>query len=342
MSNRSVPNLKRDLHVVIVGGGPAGFACAICCAQAGLRTALLQGRRPSGPQPGETLHPGVEPVFERLGVSQEIANAGFARPEGICVTWNDGKQFHHYGRDDRGKWRGFHAWRTTLNAILRGRAQCLGVDILDPGRAAEPVIRNQRVVGVLAGDQVYDAMFVVDAAGGSHWLSRKLGRRIEKYSPKLIAEFGYASTGDPQHERWPSIIADQKGWLWSARIQPFLWAWTRLTFDRNRRDAAGPPAKPIARGADVTWRKVERTADKGYFIVGDAAAVLDPASSHGVLRALMTGIQAANAIDRVINAGLPEDLAAPQYDAWLGAWFFHDLIRLREIYAKHPNPPGWI
>jgi flavin-dependent dehydrogenase len=327
---------------VIIGGGPAGYACAICCAQAGLCTALLEGQNPSVPQPGETLHPGVEPLFERLGVSQEIAAAGFLRPDGIRVTWDDGEQFQYYGQDERGRWRGFHAWRAALNAILRHRAECLGVDLFDSGRALEPVVGDERVAGVLAGDQVYTATFVVDATGGSHWLSRKLGWRVEKYSPKLIAEFGYASTGNPQLERWPSIIADQKGWLWSAKVQPSLWAWTRLIFDRDKRDATGRHAKPTARGADVTWRKVERTASKGCFIVGDAAAVLDPASSHGVLRALMTGIQAAHAIVRIISDALPEDLAARQYDAWLGTWFFHDVVRLREIYAKHPNPPGWV
>jgi flavin-dependent dehydrogenase len=50
------------------------------------------------------------------------------------------------------------------------------------------------------------------------------------------------------------------------------------------------------RGADVTWRIISPAAGPGFFLVGDAVAVLDPASSHGVLKALMTGMMAAHLI----------------------------------------------
>jgi flavin-dependent dehydrogenase len=54
-------------------------------------------------------------------------------------------------------------------------------------------------------------------------------------------------------------------------------------------------------GADVTWRRVIGTAGAKYFIVGDAAVVLDPASSHGISRAVMSGIMAGHAINKILS-----------------------------------------
>jgi len=48
-----------------------------------------------------------------------------------------------------------------------------------------------------------------------------------------------------------------------------------------------------ARGIDVTWTRVQPAARPGYLLAGDAAFVLDPASSHGLLKAIMSGMAAA-------------------------------------------------
>ncbi|MBA4535538.1 hypothetical protein H1196_23700 [Brevibacillus halotolerans] len=50
-------------------------------------------------------------------------------------------------------------------------------------------------------------------------------------------------------------------------------------------------------GADMTWRVITQLGGPGgYFLIGDAATVLDPASSHGVLKAVMSGMMAGNLI----------------------------------------------
>jgi flavin-dependent dehydrogenase len=49
-------------------------------------------------------------------------------------------------------------------------------------------------------------------------------------------------------------------------------------------------------GADVTWRALVRPSGIGYYVIGDAAAVLDPACSHGLLKALMSGMLTARCI----------------------------------------------
>jgi flavin-dependent dehydrogenase len=93
----------------------------------------------------------------------------------------------------------------------------------------------------------------------------------------------------------------------------------------------------MARGADVTWRRVVCPAGFGYFIVGDAATVLDPASSHGTLRGMMSGIMAVHTILRIAKDGIPRQPAVTEYNRWLSGWFFHDVAKLKEIYLSHPS-----
>jgi hypothetical protein len=59
------------------------------------------------------------------------------------------------------------------------------------------------------------------------------------------------------------------------------------------------------RGADVTWRLSDAAAGLGWFIVGDAAAVLDPSCSHGVLKAIMSGMMAGHLAAGVLVDAAP-------------------------------------
>src|SRR5438045_191696 len=107
-----------NADVAVVGGGPAGAAAAIGCAQAGLDVVLLERCPFPRPVPGETLHPGVLPVLARLGVEREVLAAGFLRHAGHFVRWNGPERFEAFGRDDGVPWLGLQAWRPDFDAIL--------------------------------------------------------------------------------------------------------------------------------------------------------------------------------------------------------------------------------
>jgi hypothetical protein len=189
------------------------------------------------------------------------------------------------------------------------------------------------------------ARFVVDATGGGHWLTRGLGRAPQIYSPRLVTRYGYARGDCPARNDAPAIVADTDGWTWTARIRPKLYAWARLwvrerASEREWRpeELRGLDAKGRTLGADVTWRRAPRPAGPGYFIAGDAAAVLDPASSHGVLKALMSGTLAAHSIVQVLQGKASERDAARDYSKWLRGWFEHDVQALDQLYQVFP---GW-
>jgi flavin-dependent dehydrogenase len=95
-----------------------------------------------------------------------------------------------------------------------------------------------------------------------------------------------------------------------------------------------------ARGADVTWRMAREAAGDGWFMVGDAAATLDPTSSHGVLKAIMSGMMAGHLISAVLTGRAPEDEAAQAYREWLEQWFLADMARLAEFH-RDLGAPGF-
>jgi flavin-dependent dehydrogenase len=347
MTARDAPAVNGAVDVAVIGGGPGGCAAAISCAQAGLRVALVERDPFPRDHPGETLHPGVEPLLARLGVANQVLAAGFIRHEGHWVEWNAPRRFESFGEDQQGAWRGFQAWRADFDGILLQRAREVGVTIFQPCRAIRPVVNSDCVAGVATSEGTLPSSFVVDASGSRHWLARCLGLKVERRSPRLIARYGYARGECPLHDEAPSIVADDKGWTWKARVRPRLYVWTRLALHDEDIAADWLPdefhglqshGKP--RGADVTWRKVTPTASPGYFLVGDAASVLDPASSHGVLKAIMSGMMAAHAIVQIARHQLNAAQVAHAYSHWMHDWFEHDERRLRDLCrsaegAKH-------
>lgn len=332
------------LDVVVLGGGPAGCAAAIDCARRGLDVALLESEPFPRDRPGETLHPGVEPLLRQLGLGGALEAAGFLRHPGVWVRWDSDLRFEPFGADEGGPWLGFQAWRADFDSMLLERARGLGVVVRQPCRAVAHLSDGARVTGVRASCGAFPARFVIDAAGSTHWLARKLSLDIRRRSPRLMARYGYARGECPARDDAPALVADEAGWTWTARVRPQLYGWARLSWRDARRPDSGPPEELRAlaphgpvRAADVTWRMVSEPAGPGYFLAGDAATLLDPAASHGVLRGIMSGMMAAHLCAAVIKDGASEQQAAREYRDWLAGWFESDVARLGELYARLPQ-----
>jgi len=329
---------RLDADLVVVGGGPAGAATAIAAAARGRSVILLERDRAGSDRPGETLHPGVEPLLVQLGIAERLGSVVGARHPGLWIAWGGPPRFEAFGADAGGSWQGFQVWRADFDALLLARAAELGVDVRQPCAVTGLLFEDGVARGVATAAGPLRARLVVDASGRSRWLGRALRIAARARSPRLIARYGHVEGSCPARDDAPALVADATGWTWTARVRPATYQWTRLSF------AAPPPAgwlpdelcglapRGRSRGADVTWRLAARTAGPGWFMVGDAAATLDPTSSHGVLKAIMTGMMAGHLAAAVLAGAAPPQPAATAYGDWLAGWFATDAARLGRFY----------
>ena len=181
-----------DADVLIAGGGPAGGAAAIACAMRGLRVILCERERFTRERPGETLHPGIEPLLTQLGVADRLANVVGARHPGIWIEWGGPRRFEPFGGDSDGPWNGFQAWRADFDALLLERARELGVEIRQPcaigalrerddARSVVETSQGPVAARLLIDATGRDQLDVLDAGGGTGGFAvplAELGHRV--------------------------------------------------------------------------------------------------------------------------------------------------------------------
>lgn len=303
---------------------------------------LFERDAAGGARAGETLHPGVEPLLAQLGIdSERLARVTGARHEGVWIDWNGTRRFNPFGNDGREPWRGFQVHRPTFDAMLSDRAVELGTARCQPCAVSGLLLEDGAVRGVTTPYGSVTARTVVDATGRAQWLGRQMQIARPACSPRLSARYGYVTGRYPERDAAPEISGDASGWSWIARVRPDTYQWTRVSLDGSRTPADWLPEavrhltpSGASRGADVTWRIASETARPGWFMVGDAAAVLDPSSSHGVLKALLCGITAAHLIDAVLSGNASATEAADAYHDWVAGWFANDVQQLAAFYAE--------
>lgn len=329
---------RLDTDVLIIGGGPSGCAAAIACAQAGLRTTLVERDAHTRDRPGEALHPGVEPLMRELGVDEGLHAATRARFAGVWIAWNEPPRFEAFGADPDGTpWLGFQVSRARLDEALRARAGALGTQLLLGTGAAS----FEAGAVFLEDSRVVRAAMLIDASGAARWLSRRLGLAERVRSPRQTVRYGYVRGHCAARAEAPSLLGDRRGWTWTARVAEYVYQWARVDFDgspprQEERPAELASLEPIGatRGADATWRISESCAGPGWLIAGDAAANLDPTSSKGVLKALLSGTMAGRTAVAILQRGGDGVRGASAYHRWIEGWFEDDVAAMAPMYER--------
>ncbi len=335
-----------DFDVLVVGAGPAGCAAAIRAATRGLRVALIEKARFPRDQPGEALHPDVDFLFAELGVKNAIAEAGFVHYPGWVLERSGERSFIPFEGPSPGLRFGYQAWRSELDSLLLAHARHAGVTVIQPANIGEVFLQDGRVAGLEVDRKLLPCRYLVDASGAARWLSRSLRLRVEDFSPRLVARFAYLRE-ECALGVIPEFHEQAGGWTWLARVRKDCCQCVQLSLADAGRPIPPPPFDDLPpnvrfRGADVTWRFVPECAGAGYFLCGDAAAVLDPAASSGVERALASGLKAADLIVQAATNQMDSLAAAADYRQWCAAQFVEQARQLAARYRALEQPPVWL
>ena len=326
--------------VAIVGGGPAAAAAALLLARGGARTIVIERGDDRGDKPGESLAPAAKPLLERLGVWDDLARDGHLPCHGNRSVWGSDAVdelpfiFSPYGH-------GWHLDRRRFEQRLNDRARDAGAERI-----------TGTIVSALhqAGDRWrlncgIEANFVLDATGRASRIARMLGAR-RVIDDSLVAAVAFLESESRDSDSFTLVEATEGGWWYTATLPSNRLA--AMFISDRRAPAFAPPAHTRARIESHAYRftasprlvdagsaRLDRFAGSGWMAIGDAAASLDPLSSHGIAAALHSGMLAADAI-------LTGD--ATRYTAAMEATWNGYVSMRRAYYAaeqRWPRSPFW-
>jgi flavin-dependent dehydrogenase len=312
-------NRPRRIEFLIVGGGPAGSAAAVALATAGREVLVIERSDYGGTRFGETLPPAANPVLTRLGLTRDMASVEHLRCPGTACVWGDEEPYlNDYVFDPDGY--GLHLDRATFDALLARKAASAGVEVLQ--RSEIRACRRDRSewdveVASPLGARHLRAGVLIDAAGRRPWSGRPSRRRAFDRQVALVGTFASGEdTVTADRRTW--VEAAPSGWWYSAslpgdrlavayftdadlihahkRRRDALWdvllRQTLRTCDRLQRSRLMGDLRVVAASSTIA----EPIAGDGYIAIGDAASTIDPLSSHGILYALTSGLDAAKAL----------------------------------------------
>jgi len=305
------------IDVLVLGGGPAGFATAGCLVSRGAAVVVLAPEPREGPAVGECLAPSSRPLLQEAGVWDRFLEDGHRPWRGTVSVWGDGQpRFRGAISDPHG--HGWHLDRGRFEGTLRRAAEEKGtVVVRDAATGVERDGTGWRVE--LRQKGRVSCRWLVDATGRSSWLARRLGQKRQR-EERQLAWFAFLARGEgPEPEPVTLVEAVEDGWWYSAPLPA-----DRLVVSFTTDPDLHPPAQ--RRGSDwlACLRAAAHTSARvrsggfrpigpprfvgacggrlphplgpGWIAVGDAALSYDPLAGHGLTVALASARDAGQVV----------------------------------------------
>lgn len=352
----------QSIDVLVIGGGPAGATVAALLADKGYRVVVAEKARHPRFHIGESLLPANLPLFERLGVADEIRAVGMQKWGAEFVSpWHGWTQSFRFGDAwDKSMPYAYQVRRSEFDEILVRNAARRGAEVIEGCRVREVDFLDDGSARVSAEhddgrQEAWHARFVVDASGRDTFLANRF--RAKHRNPKhnssaVYGHFAGARRHAGQNEGDITIFWFEHGWFWfipladgTTSVGAVTWPYYMKT--RNGRPLQTFLADTIAMCPPLVERLADahlvseveatgnfsyvtdRTCGPGYLLLGDAYAFIDPVFSSGVMLAMNSAFLGAEAVDACLSrpgaaaAALKRFDRAMKHGPKIFSWFIY-------------------
>jgi flavin-dependent dehydrogenase len=255
----------------------------------------------------ESLPSSTRKLLRFLGRLDRVEAAGFYPNSGNLVHWA-GK-----ARSTATAEPGFHVSRSEFDAVIRAGAREAGVRIIEGTvRQVDQTTSPRVTCSTNAGTIVCDAQYALDCSGRAGVIARRGLRRLAPGYRTMAIVAEWECPAWPAHERALTTVESYAdGWAWSVPLSDTRRQCTVMIDTERARSldrmyttevAATHGLKEHLAGArrvsapwscDSSVYDSSRAADGRFLLVGDAASFIEPLSSAGVKKALVSAWRAA-------------------------------------------------
>ncbi len=334
------PAETSSCDVFVIGGGPAGSTVATLLARQGRDVVMGEKDRHPRFHSGESLLPANAPLFDDLGLRDQVERIGMPKwgIEFVSPLHRARMLYAFADAWDKTLPKAWQVRRSELDELMFRHAADQGVRTLEGCRVQQVDFddRGAVVQAELAdgGRRHWRARYVVDASGRDTLLARQFGTKRRNPRHNSAAIFGHFTGAQRllgSLEGNISIFWFEHGWFWfipladgTTSVGATCWPHYLKTRDKPLKDffldtiAMSPRLARRLQGATLVDDAVHATGNYSYSataccgerwqMVGDSYAFIDPVFSSGVFLAMAGAYRGAELAATTLDA--PERAAA--------------------------------
>ena len=311
-----------DADVAVIGAGPAGAAAALFAARRGHRVIIVDKRAFPRDKPcGEGLMPSGRPALRELGLEAAVLSGGAPPLQGIQFGQVEEPPVAVPFPAHDGEKAGLGIRRLTFDTQL---ADALSRDS-HVQFSPETEVRDLRRGGdgmltVITTTGEVRARFVAVADGLRSTLRHRLGWTVGPRPPHRYGIVGHWVMHSPV-DQWVRITFDRGLEVYEGPVAGNQRMVALLSYQDRMAEFGGQlesryrtiaqAIRPGLRQADLVgsvsavgpfWYGATTVADRGIFLIGDAAGFTDPITAEGIA----TGLRQARAFADTLASPNPE------------------------------------
>jgi flavin-dependent dehydrogenase len=371
--------MTQAVDVAIIGGGPAGSSAGTLLAQAGRRVVIFDREKFPRFRVGESMLPTSLNTLERMGVKPKIDAGGFLIKHGGEIVSACGKRVRFYFRNGRNAKRAtaYQVLRSEFDKILLDHAASSGCDVREQTAVDSFEVDEDQVTLYPRGKPPVRAKYVIDCSGrncfiGNRYQLRQPYPNLHKFS--VFAYYDDVMRNDGPDGTLTRMVRAKDCWFWMIPLQGRTSS-IGVVMDTekfrklnktpeealanciaeqpmvNEWMGAAKRVTPVYATGDFSYRNSKLTGDR-WLLAGDAAGFVDPVFSSGVYLALLSGEQAADALNLALDRPQSRPNAFRYYERrigrvldiylrWASAWYTQEFMEVflfpKEIFGLVPT-----